>query len=228
MGRGYLFVEGHGDTGAALNLVIRLWQDLGLSPISWAPPSRGKNLHQERGIDKACCFARSKGDCETLLILRDEDDQCPRDSAPLSAGWLLKQNLSFPSALVLAHREFEAFFLPCISRLVGRRLVDSQGIERNGLLADTRFAGNPESIRGVKEWLSRHMPPGRSYKPTLDQLPMTRLVDFNLIRAHQPPLPCFGTLERALKFIDAERQRKGTGVYPNPGRPKADSLALER
>jgi hypothetical protein len=219
MGRAYLFVEGHGDTQAALNLVIRLWQNLALSPINWASPCRGKNMHQERGVEKACSFVRSRGDCEALLILRDEDDQCPRDLAPSSAGWLRKQNLSFPSALVLAHREFEAFFLPCISLIAGHKLRDSNGIERDGILANTRFEGNPEDIRGVKEWLSSHMPRGRSYKPTLDQLPLTRLIDFDAIRSHNPPLPCFGTLERSLKFLDAERQKGGTCVYPNSCQP---------
>ena len=70
MGRGYLFVEGHGDTQAALNLVTRLWKDLSLSPIYWASPGRGKNLHQERGIERTCSFVRSKRDCESLSYLR--------------------------------------------------------------------------------------------------------------------------------------------------------------
>jgi hypothetical protein len=34
MGRAYLFVEGQGDEQAALNLVIRLWQDLALNQLS--------------------------------------------------------------------------------------------------------------------------------------------------------------------------------------------------
>jgi hypothetical protein len=214
MGRGYLFVEGQGDEQAALNLVIRLWSDLALNPLSWAKPCRGRNLHQERGIIKACELARSKGDGEVLLILRDEDDACPKDTAPLSADWIRKLQLPFPSALVLAHREFEALFLPCIARLAGQELVDSHQIKRPGLCADARFQGDPEAIRGVKEWLSKHMPPSRSYKPTLDQLPMARMVVFDDIRSHQPPLPCFGTLERALRFLNAERLNKGKGVYP--------------
>jgi AAA domain, putative AbiEii toxin, Type IV TA system len=57
------------------------------------------------------------------------------------------------------------------------------------------------SLRGVKEWLSKHMPPGRTYKPTLDQLALARMVDFGLLRASNPPLPCFGSLERAVAFL---------------------------
>lgn len=214
MGRGYLFVEGQGDEESALNLVTRLWIDLALTPLTWAKPLRGKNLHQERGIGKVCELARSKCDCEVLLVLRDEDDLCPKETAPLAAGWIRCQCLPFPSALVMAHREFEAFFLPSIARMAGRELVDPHGIRRPGLRADARFAGDPEAIRGVKEWISKHMPPSRSYKPTVDQLSMTRMVDFEDIRSHRPPLPCFGSLERALRFLDAERLKGGRAVYP--------------
>ena len=55
---------------------------------------------------------------------------------------------------------------------------DDRGIERAGLRPETVFTGQYEGVRGVKEWLSRHFPPGRSYKPTLDQLPLTRMIDF--------------------------------------------------
>ncbi len=65
--------------------------------------------------------------------------------------------------------------------------------------------------RGVKEWLSGQFPKGRSYKPSIDQLPMTRMLDFNDLR--DSGLPCFGTLERALKFLDQHRGRLAV-VYP--------------
>jgi hypothetical protein len=57
--------------------------------------------------------------------------------------------------------------------------------------------------------LSAQFPPNRSYKPTLDQLPLTRLIDFTALRAAD--LPCFGTLERALVFL---AQGSAGAVYP--------------
>ena len=67
-----------------------------------------------------------------------------------------------------------------------------------------------EARRGVKEWLSQYFPRGRSYKPTLDQLPMTRMIELETLR--NAAVPCFGTLERAVRFL---AQRFGTtGVYP--------------
>lgn len=214
MGRGYLVVEGHGDRQAAKNLIVRLWEDLDISVLHWAEPIRGQNLHQERGIQKAADLVHSKGDAAALFVLRDEDDGCPKDLAPAAGEWLRRRNLSFPAAVVLAHREFEAFFLPGISKIAGQRLVDSTGTGREGLLASTTFAGDPQRIRGVKEWLSTHMPPGRSYKPTVDQLPMTRMIDFNLLRSADPPLPCFGSLERALRFLSDQIVSRTANVYP--------------
>lgn len=214
MGRAYLVVEGHGEIKAAQNLVVRLAGDLGIHLPHWAEPIRGKNLHQPRGIEKACNLVRSKGDADALLILRDEDDACPAETAPESADWIREAQLPFPAALVLAHREYEAFFLPCVDRMAGHPLRDDRGIERPGLLPDTTFESDPEGIRGVKEWLTKHMPHGRSYKPTLDQLPLTRMVDFDRIRQYEPPLPCFGSLERALRFLSERIAAAIPDVYP--------------
>jgi hypothetical protein len=214
MPRGYLVVEGHGDGHAALNLVNRLWIDLHLPPFHWAEPIRGRNLHQERGVQKAGELIRSKPDAGAFLLIRDEDDACPKGQGPLAAAWLRSLKLPFPSAIVLAHREFEAFFLPCIARMAGRKIVGPHGLERDGLLPNTTFEGDPESIRGVKEWLSNHMPKGRAYKPTVDQLPLARLVDFQMLRATRCSLPCFGSLERALHFLNREIEAKTAQTYP--------------
>lgn len=216
MRRGYLVVEGHGDLLAAANIVHRLWNELGLEGVHWAEPIRGKNLHQERGIQKASELVRGKGNACLLLLLRDEDDACPRLTGPQAAGWLTKLRLPFPAAVVLLHREFESLFLPCLSVMAGKPLSSSNMPERAGLLPEASFRGDPESIRGVKEWLSKHMPQGRSYKPTVDQLPLTRMIDFSLLRSSIPPLPCFGSLERSLRFLAKQMELGAQGVYPSP------------
>ncbi len=210
MGRGYLVVEGKGEVKAAQTLIYRLWNDLGHSPVVWADPIRGVNLLQRSGIARACAIVRSKPDADALLILRDADDDCPATSGPTAAQWIREENLQFPAAVVLLHREYETLFLPCLTRMAGIPLRDDRGVERSGLLAGTTFEGNYESIRGVKEWLSKRYPRGRSYKPSLDQLPMTRLIDFDDLR--KSGLPSFGTLEKALAFLNTHRNR--TGVYP--------------
>ena len=104
MRRAYLAVEGHGDGQAALNLVHRLAWELGLAGLRWADPIRGRNLHQERGVQKAGELVRHKSDAAGLLLLRDEDDGCPRDLAPVAAGWLQNCNCSATGARRTAMR----------------------------------------------------------------------------------------------------------------------------
>jgi hypothetical protein len=206
LGKGYVLVEGHGELGAVDNLVSRLSADLEL-PLSWAPAIRWKNLHLRRGIEKGANYIRTKRDAQALLILRDEDDECPREHGPLMAGWLRALNLPFPASVVLLHPEYEVLFLPCLDRMEGKAL-GTAAVARPGLREGTRWEGDWESRRDVKGWLSAHFPRNRSYKPTLDQLSLTRFLDFPALRSSG--LSCFGTLERALTFL-----ARGSGVYPD-------------
>ena len=126
------------------------------------------------------------------------------------AAWLRRLGLPFPAAVVLLHPEYEVGFLPCIDLIAGR-LLDG----RPGLEAGTVWDGPSwEARRGVKEWLSHRFPRNRRYKPTLDQLPMTRMLDLDRVRKAE--VPCFGTLERAVTFLDG--CRTPGGVYPPRGR----------
>jgi hypothetical protein len=213
LGRGYTIVEGHGEQEAVLNLLTRLWADLGLGHLSWAEPIRATNLHKEELLRKYCGLVRSKPDAELLLVLRDDEDGCPKTDGPQLASMLQRFALPFPTAVVLAYREYESLFLPCIASMAGRRLAGINGLERPGLRADARYVGDFESKRDIKGWLSAHMERGHSYKPTVDQLPLTRMVRFEELRASG--LAWFGTLERALRFLDQQRGRPS--VYPPPG-----------
>lgn len=211
MGKGYLIVEGHGDGRAALNLVHRTWANLGLSPVLWDnTPIRGVGLHTRLGVMRACEILRAKSQCERALLLRDEDDLCPKERGPETAAWVKELDLPFPIAVVLPHREFETWFLPCVHQMAGKPLV-SGPIERPGLKEGTSFSGDVEAIRGVKEWLSKHFAGGKAYKPTLDQLPMTQMLDLPTLRAAN--VPSFGTFERALSFLSTASPGE---VYPPP------------
>lgn len=210
MARAYVIVEGHGEQEAALNLLSRLSSELGLAHLVWARPIRGKALGQRDSLRRYCEFVRRKPDAGALLVMRDEDDGCPREIGPEHARWLADLTLPFPAALVLAHREYESLFLASLTTIAGEPLGTPGGLPRAGLREDSVFDGDPEQVRGAKEWLSRRMTQGRRYKPTLDQLPMTRMVDFDRVR--RAKLPWFGTLERALRFLDENVGVSGT--YP--------------
>lgn len=212
MARGYVVVEGYGETKAMLNLLNRLWLDLALPFLSWAPPIRGTNLHQQRGIDKVCGRVRLQPDVAALLVVRDDEDGCPAESGPQTASWMQTHALPFPAVSVMMYREYETMFLPCSDLMAGQPLRDDRGVERPGLRRGTRFEGSPERLRSAKDWLSQHMDSQRRYKPTLDQLPLTRMIDFDRLRS--VGLPCFLTLERALRFLAAHLG--DSVVYPPP------------
>jgi hypothetical protein len=209
LGKGYLLVEGHGELGAVDNLISRLAADLGTS-MTWAPARRWLNLHQQTGVQRGASRIRAEADADALLILRDEDDACPRERAPAMARWLADLRLPFPAAIVLLHPEYEVLFLPCLDQMAGRAL-GTGAAARPGLRPEVRWEGAWESRRGIKEWLTAHFAPNRSYKPTLDQLPLTRLIDLPMLR--RAGVPCFGTLERALAFL---ADRRAGAVYPPP------------
>lgn len=119
-------------------------------------------------------------------------------------------SLPFPAAIVLFHPEYEVLFLPCLDRMAGK-MLGTGAAARPGLRPGTQWEGSWESRRGIKEWLSDHFPQNRIYKPRLDQLPLTRLIDFGVLR--NTDLPCFGTLERALRFL---AEGSAGEVYPQP------------
>ncbi len=200
--KGYILVEGHGEADAAENLIVRLSRDLGFAH-PWTKPRRWVNIHQwesrgKGGVKRGAELIRTKPDAGALLFLKDEDDGCPKTLAPNMAAYLRSLNLPFPTAYVLLHPEYEVLFLPCIDRM--------------DFPIRCRWEGATwESKRGIKEWLSSQLPRGRSYKPTVDQLPMTQKLDLEELRSAE--VPSFGSLERALVFLGEKFGIEG-GVYP--------------
>ncbi len=193
----YVVTEGHGETDAVLNLLHRLQADLGLPPVVWGRPLRKLVASRSRAEEMAG-LVRGKGDAQGLLLLRDDEDGCPRETGPELAKWLKELGLPFPAAVVLFFREYETLFLPCVDLMAGRPLV-SRGIERPGLRAGASFTDDPEGPRDAKGVITSLMPPGRAYKPTTDQLALTQMVEFGRLR--ESGLPCFGTLERGVRFL---------------------------
>lgn len=195
--RFYVITEGHGETDAVLNLLHRLQADLRLPAAVWGQPMR-KVVASRSSAEEMAGLVRGKGDAQGLLLLRDDEDGCPRNTGPEMAEWLKELGLPFPVAVVLFFREYETLFLPCVDLMAGRPLV-SRGIERPGLRAGASFTDDPEGPRDAKGVITSLMPLGRAYKPTTDQLALTQMVDFDRLRASG--LPCFGTLERGLRFL---------------------------
>jgi Domain of unknown function (DUF4276) len=84
-------------------------------------------------------------------------------------------------SVVLAKREFEAWFLASAQSLAGNF----------GFLADMEAPADPEGVRGAKGWLSRHRPRGHPYKETVDQAVLTSAFDIGRARKHSPSFDKF-------------------------------------
>jgi hypothetical protein len=216
--------EGHGETEAIRNLIMRIAIADGLA-LPHIPASGGvlrRTILTPGSLGDACRLAAAKG-ATALLLTRDadndaQDDQhgdCPKVRAPEMAEWVRDINLGFPSAVVLFRWEYESMFLAGLESIVGIPLKGPDGIERPGIQAGAAFYGDPDQgPRGAKEWLSEHMPRRVSYKPTTDQLAMTRLLDLQDQRLNE--LSSFRRLRRALRFL-SEFQSTAGAVYPQDG-----------
>ena len=71
--------------------------------------------------------------------------------------------------VVLAQREYEAWFLAAADSIAGHR----------ELAGDTTAPADPESVRDAKGWLTSRMPPGRAYRETRDQPALTMMFDLD-------------------------------------------------
>ncbi len=172
-------VEGHGEVSAVPILLRRLFQELRPDTTpAINPPIRikaGSFLNDPADFSRYVSLASAKAAQSTglVLILLDCEDACPATLGPdlLTRARAVRGDV--PYLVVLAHREYETWFLAAASSLAGRV----------GLPADVLPPPEPESIRGAKEWLGTRM--GRTYDPVLHQAAFTSA--FSLTAARRIP-----------------------------------------
>ena len=168
-------VEGQGEL-AALPLLLRrvaaeLDPGLSLDVVHLFRTPRSKLVKPgelERMVELA---ARRLGSGGALVILLDGDDDCPAELGPALLARAKQARPDVRTSVVVAHREFESWFLAAAESLRGRR----------GLADDLARPADPEAIRGAKEWLSARMRGG--YAPTLDQPALAALFDLGSARS---------------------------------------------
>lgn len=152
-------VEGHGEVAALPVLLHRMlckmevWDVRVGRPIRYA---RGK-LVQETSLRRGIELARRREDCGAVLVLIDGDDDCPAQLAPRLYEWTAAA--AIPCEVVVAHREYEAWFLAAIESLRGLR----------GIREDAEPYPDPERPRGAKQKVTERMRDGRSYFAAADQ-----------------------------------------------------------
>jgi hypothetical protein len=142
--------------------------------INVGRPIRQKRheLVQEASLRKAVKLALLQNDCCAVLILFDGDDDCPAEVAPALQTWAQSEAGAIPVAVVIARREYEAWFLASMESLRGTR----------GILQNATSHPTPEEPRDAKGQLEERMGPGSSYHPATDQAALTER--FDLASAH--------------------------------------------
>jgi len=168
-------VEGHGECESVPILIRRIAGELDPALAVQIPHpvrvTRSKLLKPgelENAVDLAAMRVRGHGG---ILVVLDSDDDCPAELAPKLLIRARAARSDLPSAVVLPKREFESWFLAAAQSLRGRR----------GFPPDLKPPGEPEAIRGAKEWLHDRARDG-AYSSSVDQASLTHWFDFNLAR----------------------------------------------
>lgn len=162
-------VEGFGEVQALPVLLRRLRDVSGAFGLEFAPPIRGRRfeLSDETSLRRLIRRALAQRRLSGLLVLFDSDDDCPRDLALRLQARASEEAGGVPCTVVIAHREYEAWFLASLRSLRGSR----------GIREDAEAHPDPESVRGAKERLTGCMEPGRTYSETRDQAALSALFD---------------------------------------------------
>ena len=188
-------VEGHGECEAVPILVRRIAQELdpaldpAIHPVLRVPSSRlVKQGEIERAIELA---ARKNSGRGGILVLLDCDDGCPAEEGPQLLRRATGAKVDLPVSVVMAKREYEAWFLAAAESLRGQR----------GLPADLIAPEQPENIRGAKEWLADRMPRGQSYSESSDQPAFTAIFDMNAARRTDSFDKCYREIVRLINIL---------------------------
>lgn len=223
-------VEGDGEVEAVPVLIRRL---LALRERFEFQVARPKNAHgcgnltKAGGIERFVELAFRERQCAGVLVLMDTDEKnvCPVEMAKEFTERIRLRGVRHPVAIVLAKREYEAWFLASIETIVGK---DING--RPGLPQTVRFDRDVEELRGVKGWISRNLPGTRIYKETEDQAPMTEHIDLSLAASRSRSFQRFcNSIDDLISAIDLKQNTitpeiihlpsaKNVGIAFNPKR----------
>ena len=190
-------VEGHGECEAIPVLIRRIALTINpgfvpdvLPPIRVLASRLLKTSELERSVEFAARKLRGNGGILVLLDC-DWDQCCPAREAPALLDRARTARSDILISVILAKQEYEAWFLAAAESLRGKR----------GLPEDLQTPADPENIRAAKEWLSRHMPRGRSYAETTDQAAFTSQFDLEMARRSDSFDKCYRDIRAMLEIL---------------------------
>jgi len=183
-------VEGQGDEASVPLLLRRLRDEAQAWGLEVGRPHRKRRtqLVKKDSLQSAVRVAVLREDCAGILVLFDADDDCPKELGPTLEGWAREAAGGKPCAVVMANREYEAWFLASIEALRGTAAI----------LPDATSHSNPEAPRDAKGELERRMPRSATYSPTVDQAALTARLDlastYRRCRSFRKLVSAFGDL----------------------------------
>lgn len=186
-------VEGQGEEAAVPLLLRRLRDEAQAWGLEVGRPHRKRRtqLVKKDSLQSAVRVAALREDCVGILVVFDADDDCPAELAPTLERWAREAAGETPCAVVMANREYEAWFLAGMEALRGRA----------GILPGAISHAEPEAPRDAKGELERRMRPGASYSPTVDQPALTAHLDlgnaYRRCRSFRKLVSAFGALAAA-------------------------------
>ena len=170
-------VEGDGEVPALPKLVHRIASELGVLNLRTPTPMRipRGRITIAGGIERAVAAeALRVSGTGGVIVLLDADDDCPAEYGPVLLARAVAARPDKRVSVVLANREFEAWFLAAAPSLAGQF----------GFPAGFTRPQNPEIPRDCKGLLTKARPRGQPYKETVDQAPLTSAFDLKMAREH--------------------------------------------
>jgi hypothetical protein len=171
-------VEGDGEVQAFPTLLRRIAanrpEGSGFQVAKAIRVRRDRFINRPDEMRRMILLAAAKGGAHgCIIVLLDADDDCPavlgtRLQAEISAFVAHR-----PTAVVLANREFEAWFLAAAASIDGVRGFDSLGVESERC----------EVSRNAKGLIGRQMPNGH-YSPVSDQAAFAECLNLDQARAN--------------------------------------------
>ena len=185
-------VEGQGEVAALPALLRRVLAQLNPpTEIEIARPIRQPRgtLLKDGGIEAAVGLAAiAMGASGTVLLLLDSEGDCPAEMAALLLRRAQGVRRDKRISVVLAHHEFEAWFLASAASFRGIRGFSEAITDHH----------DPESVSGCKEWLEAWLPPTSKYSETTDQVALAAV--FNMAAARERA-PSFDKFWREIEII---------------------------
>jgi hypothetical protein len=170
-------VEGDGEVRALPKLLHRIAVELGVPNLLTPNPMRvprGKIMIDggiERAVTAEALRVSGRGG---VLVLLDADDDCPANYGPLLLARAKGARPDKQVSVVLANREFEAWFLAAAPSLAGQF----------GFSPDFSRPSSPEAPRDCKGLLTKARSKGQPYKETVDQAPLASAFDLKMAREY--------------------------------------------